>query len=78
MLLNEVIVRIRSFFERERAANISQWRMVRRLCFFQAKTMGNKLNSEEELWEIEGDAPTSVSEEKLKAWEAFAKKKMNG
>ena len=68
MTLEEVIVRIVEYFDRIKAGNLEQWRMVRRLCFIQAKTMGAKMNNETEMWDIEGDRPAGVTEDKIKMW----------
>jgi hypothetical protein len=37
------------------AANLEKWRMVRRLSWVQARTMGGFKGTEEELWKIESD-----------------------
>ena len=68
MSLEEVIVRIVEYFDRQKAGNLERWRMVRRLCFIQAKTMGAKMNNETELWDIEGDRPTGVTKERIEEW----------
>lgn len=43
------------FLKGKQAANLDQWRMVRRLCYIQGLSMGSKLTDETQLWTIEGD-----------------------
>jgi hypothetical protein len=45
------------------------WRMVRRLCFVMARTMGGFKGEETSLWQIEGDSSNEVSMDKIKAWQ---------
>jgi len=68
MTINEVVIRITSYFETKRAENLEQWRMVRRLAFVQACSMGAKYKNEEELWKIEGDRKREVSKDKIEMW----------
>lgn len=51
------------------AANREKWRMVRRICYIIARTMGGYKGTEESLWGIEGDKRTlGNQQDKIKAW----------
>jgi hypothetical protein len=67
MDVNEVVVRIRTYFETRKAENLEQWRRVRRLSYIQALTMGAKYKGEDELWQIEGDRPKADAN-KIEQW----------
>jgi hypothetical protein len=68
MDFNELVIRIGKYFELKRAENLEQWRMVRRLCFVQANSMGARFNKDEELWQIEGDYVPTLDESKIEKW----------
>jgi len=67
MSLGEVVEHISIYAERRKFDNKEYWRGVRRLCFVFQRTMGAKINREEELWQI--DEGKEVTKDKLKEWE---------
>jgi hypothetical protein len=50
------------------AANREKWRMIRRLCWINARVMGGYKSNEETLWPIEGDAVQAVEADKRELW----------